>query len=208
MLAMLALSVGVALEAMKHGQWAGLMFVPVAAGIGLFLVYIGGATLWADGQQVGTAQVFYHRSCPRGEVAAIQVGVVSGRAPVCNFLRKDGSAAFTTARVLWTRRQLQRMADYLGVPIVKGAVSVTHGYVCPVCGYHGLEEPASAKGQGSGEVCPSCGYDHSGPVDPQRHLQWRDNWTAGGMAWWASQAGVAEPKDWDPAGQLKALTTW
>lgn len=123
MLVPLLLSIGALIEALRQGQWViGLIFVAIAAGIGLFLVYIWGATLWADADNVGTRQIFYRRTCPRKEIAAIQVGVVSGRAPVCNFLRKDNSVAFSTARLLWSRRQLQTMADFLGVPIIKGPI--------------------------------------------------------------------------------------
>lgn len=123
MLVPLLLSIGAVIEAFRQRQWVfGLIFVVLAAGIGLFLFYIWSATLWADGERVVTRQIFYRRTCPRKEIAAIQVGVVSGRAPACNFLRKDNSAAFTTARVLWSRRQLQRMADFLGVPVIKGPI--------------------------------------------------------------------------------------
>ena len=32
-----------------------------------------------------------------------------------------------------------------------------------------------------------------------------DQWVQQGMPWWAAQTGIQAPKDWDPAGQLKAL---
>ena len=204
MLGVLALSIGAVIETLRQGQWVfGLIFVLLAAGIGLFLVYIWGAKLWADAECVGTTQIFYRRTCPRKEIAAIQVGVVYGRAPACNFLRRDNSVAFFTARLLWSRRQLQTMADFLGVPIIKGPIKGIRGYVCPVCGYHGLERPAASNGLGSGELCPCCGFDHSGPVDGQRYAQWRTEWTSTGMAWWALQAGVPAPEGWDPAAQLQ-----
>lgn len=203
LLGLLALSLAALVEASRQGQPAGLAFLVIGAGIGVFLVYLWGSTLWADAESVGTSQLFYRRTCPRNEIAAIQVGVVSGRAPVCNFLRKDNSVAFLTARLLWSRRQLQTMADFLGVPIVNGQIKAIYGYVCPVCGYHGLERPAASNGLGSGELCPCCGFDHSGPVDAHRYAQWRAEWTSGGMAWWATQAGVPAPEGWDPVAQLR-----
>jgi predicted RNA-binding Zn-ribbon protein involved in translation (DUF1610 family) len=207
MLVPLLLSIGAVIEAFRQGRWViGLVFAAIALGICQFLVYVWGAKLWADADSVGTRQIFYRRTCPRREIAAIQVGVVYGRAPACNFLRKDNSVAFFTARLLWSRRQLQRMADFLGVPIIKGPIKAIHGYVCPVCGYHGLERPASSNGFGSGELCPCCGFDHTGRVDAQRYAQWRAEWTSNGMAWWASQAGVPVPEGWDPEAQLENLS--
>ena len=124
----LLLSIGALIEALRQGQWViGLVFAAMAVGICQFFVYVWGAKLWADADSVGTRQIFYRRTCPRKEIAAIQVGVVSGRAPACNFLRKDDSIAFRTARVLWSRRQLQKMAAFLGVPIIKGAIKAIRG---------------------------------------------------------------------------------
>lgn len=204
MLAILGIPILVMVEAARRGQllW-GLMFLPVVGFIVVFLIYLWGATLWADAAHVGTDQIFNRQTYPREEIAALQVGVASGRALVCNFLRKDNSVAFSTARLLWSRRQLQAMADFLGVPIIKGPIKGIRGYVCPVCGYLGLQRPASSNGVGSGELCPCCGFDHSGPVDAQRYRQWRAEWTSTGMAWWASQAGVPAPEGWDPSAQLK-----
>jgi hypothetical protein len=99
------------------------MFVPIAVGIMVFLFFIVGATLRVDGERVAIEQIFHRASCPREDLMAVQIGIVAGRAPACNFVRKDRSVAFQTARVMWSRRQLQTVADFLGVPLVTGAIT-------------------------------------------------------------------------------------
>jgi hypothetical protein len=47
-------------------------------------------------------------------------------------------------------------------------------FVCPVCGYPGLEEdPRPAIGGGSFEICPSCGFQF-GVSDDDRGLTYQE----------------------------------
>jgi hypothetical protein len=76
-------------------------------------------------------------------------------------------------------------------------------FVCPVCGYDGLDEdPRPVSGGGSFEICPSCGFQF-GVTDDDRGLtynDWRRQWIAGGMVW---DKGRSKPPDgWDPVRQL------
>lgn len=81
-------------------------------------------------------------------------------------------------------------------------------YMCPVCGYDGLEEPprSPSTGGGSYEICRSCGFQF-GVTDDDRGFSydaWRQQWIARGMPW--DSEGIEElPKDWDPKRQLDNL---
>lgn len=79
-------------------------------------------------------------------------------------------------------------------------------YLCPVCQYPGLHEPArSARGNASLEICPSCGFQF-GVDDEDRglsHAQWRERWVQGGMKW--SSHGIQPPTGWDPARQISGI---
>jgi hypothetical protein len=76
-------------------------------------------------------------------------------------------------------------------------------FVCPVCGYPGLEEdPRPAIGGGSFEICPSCGFQF-GVSDDDRGLtyqEWRQRWIDGGMVW--DKGRSRPPAGWDPIDQL------
>jgi hypothetical protein len=76
-------------------------------------------------------------------------------------------------------------------------------YVCPVCGYEGLEEdPRPPAGGGSFEICPSCGFQF-GVSDDDRgfsYEKWRQHWIEEGMIW---DKGRSSPPDgWNPVAQL------
>lgn len=84
----------------------------------------------------------------------------------------------------------------------------TMTYICPVCGYDGLEESprSAATGGGSYEICPSCGFQF-GVTDVDRGIgydAWRKQWIERGMPW--DSTGIEPPPaDWDPQRQLERL---
>jgi hypothetical protein len=76
-------------------------------------------------------------------------------------------------------------------------------YMCPVCGYPGLDKPAYINGIGSFEICPSCRFQFE-VTDADRgipHDQWRKQWIEGGMIW--DKGKSQPPKGWDPRKQLQ-----
>jgi hypothetical protein len=79
-------------------------------------------------------------------------------------------------------------------------------YLCPVCGYDGLEEePRPPSGGGSFEICPSCGFQF-GVSDDDRgftYERWRQIWIDGGMIW--DKGRSPAPVGWDPRAQLARL---
>jgi predicted RNA-binding Zn-ribbon protein involved in translation (DUF1610 family) len=163
-----------------------------------------GGTLWADAEWVGVNRPGLKARCRRDELGSLHLGpYVYRQGPSCDFLRKDGSVAFSTYVQPWTKSQIAALAKYVGVPLTDAKDPVT--YTCPVCGYPRLAEPAYSGAVASHEICPSCGFEFSGAGDPARHEAWRQQWIAGGMTWWAARAGQPAPKDWDAAGQLNAL---
>jgi hypothetical protein len=76
-------------------------------------------------------------------------------------------------------------------------------YMCPVCGYDGLDMPAYEpnSGESSLEICPSCGYQYGYDDDSEgiTHEEWRQTWITSGMVWWSKRS---VPADWDPAAQI------
>jgi hypothetical protein len=75
---------------------------------------------------------------------------------------------------------------------------------CPVCGFHGLDEPAyNSFGCPSFEICPSCGTEFGYDDAKKSHESLRDEWIAKGMPWWADDKPAP---DWDPVQQLRSLT--
>jgi predicted RNA-binding Zn-ribbon protein involved in translation (DUF1610 family) len=190
--------------ALLHGQPAGLIFLALGA-FCLALAYVTvSGTLWADRDRVGCTRLIERGSCSRDELASIRIvpsGTKSG--PWCVFVRKDGSVALRTAARVWGNDRLAALATFLGVPFVHDSHPASH--VCPACGYPWLEEAPYANGVGSREICPCCGFEFSGPADAAAHEAWRQQWIAGGMSWWAGQAGRPAPSYWDAAGQLRAL---
>ena len=75
-------------------------------------------------------------------------------------------------------------------------------YICPVCGFPDLYEPAYDVDLGSLEICPSCGFQF-GKTDDDEHItheEWRRNWVTRGMLW--RGRGRHAPLDWNPKKQL------
>lgn len=75
-------------------------------------------------------------------------------------------------------------------------------YLCPVCGFTGLEDPPQ-----DFNICPCCGtefgHDDFGmsqaEVNAKRaELRWR--WFEEGAVWW--RTGTTAPTGWDPYRQL------
>jgi hypothetical protein len=83
---------------------------------------------------------------------------------------------------------------------------VSEGYVCPICGFTGLDEPPyDSDHNGSYEICPCCGFEF-GVTDGDEHFtidEWRERWLLAEMPWW-SHSRLPEI-DWDPATQLATL---
>ena len=84
---------------------------------------------------------------------------------------------------------------------------MTNKFICPVCGYTGLGEPAVDElGNGSYEICSSCRFEF-GVTDLDRGFTfqaWRAKWVAEGMPW--NSRGIKDPPaDWNPAQQLANL---
>ena len=79
-------------------------------------------------------------------------------------------------------------------------------YMCPVCGFDGLDEPPySPAGYGLFEICPSCGFQY-GVSDDNNGIsfhEWREDWIDQGMPW--SSKGIPAPKGWNPEAQLLEL---
>jgi len=85
-------------------------------------------------------------------------------------------------------------------------------FVCPVCGYDGLIEPAWDGKNASDEICPSCGtqfgyHDASGGSAAGREAIYsrrRNQWIEQGMPW-HSLAAEPPPNNWDPGSQLQRV---
>ena len=75
-------------------------------------------------------------------------------------------------------------------------------YICPVCGFDGLAEPAyDETGSPSFEICPSCGTEFGYHDATQSHEDLRKAWISHGAAW--KSEVIPPPKGWDPFEQLK-----
>ncbi|WP_235591764.1 hypothetical protein [Pseudomonas syringae] len=75
-------------------------------------------------------------------------------------------------------------------------------YICPVCGYPDLDEPAyDSFGCASYNICPCCGVEFGYDDSTIAHFQLREKWISEGMQWWSKHQ--TKPDDWDPLKQLK-----
>lgn len=80
-------------------------------------------------------------------------------------------------------------------------------YVCPVCRYPDINEPAyDGFGCFSYNICPCCetefGYDDSTVA----HSNLREKWVSEGVQWWSKHQ--PKPNSWDPVRQLKIIKCW
>jgi hypothetical protein len=82
-------------------------------------------------------------------------------------------------------------------------------YICPACGYPGLDEEPWEGDTPSDDHCPSCGiqfgYQDLAPAEERRaiHRQWRRQWVDDGMNW--HSRAYSPPHDWDPMTQLAGV---
>ena len=77
-------------------------------------------------------------------------------------------------------------------------------YLCPVCGYTGLEEaPYDELGCSSFGICPCCGTQFGYDDTTAAHAELRRSWISSGMPWWSE--AQASPSGWDPITQLRAF---
>lgn len=84
-------------------------------------------------------------------------------------------------------------------------------FVCPVCGYPKLFEPAWEGDSPSYEICPSCGTefgytdwgDGSEASRAIAHVELRAIWKDKGCPWRSQHR--APPPGWDPIAQLKRV---
>ena len=82
-------------------------------------------------------------------------------------------------------------------------------YVCPICGYDGLDEPAYGKhNEPSYNICPCCCFEFG--VDDSSDYQslekdfndYREKWIKEGCEWFETDQ---KPRDWSPLKQLQNL---
>jgi hypothetical protein len=78
-------------------------------------------------------------------------------------------------------------------------------FLCPVCGYPEMEEPAERFA-----ICPSCGTEfgnHDFVFDaqdyPAKLAELRSAWLAAGAPWFDD--GMPRPANWDPFEQVMAV---
>ena len=74
------------------------------------------------------------------------------------------------------------------------ARSIEMRYICPVCGFDGLEFPPK-----NHTICPSCGTEFDYDDVTCSHKQLRDAWIARGAHWFY---GPTRPYLWNPWRQL------
>jgi hypothetical protein len=83
------------------------------------------------------------------------------------------------------------------------------GFICPICGFDGLEYEPYVGRSGSTEICPCCGF-HFGVTEwdefePITLAEWRAIWIKDGMPW-RSLGNIHPPLNWDPVKQIRNLT--
>jgi hypothetical protein len=80
--------------------------------------------------------------------------------------------------------------------------SVREMFLCPVCGYDGLEEaPYDQHGLASFVICPCCGTEFGYTDAVASHAALRRRWIELGMRW--SGKIDKAPANWDGLSQLK-----
>lgn len=77
-------------------------------------------------------------------------------------------------------------------------------YICPVCGYAGLDEPAyDSYGCSSFSICSCCGTEFGYDDSVVQHEELRKRWIEAGMKWWSTV--LKAPMNWKPNAQLKNI---
>lgn len=70
-------------------------------------------------------------------------------------------------------------------------------YLCPVCGYPGLEEPPDDYA-----ICPSCGVEFGNDDAETSHEVLREQWLSSGAQWFSQY--TSPPAGWHPYLQVLA----
>jgi hypothetical protein len=79
---------------------------------------------------------------------------------------------------------------------------LNNNYVCPICGYAKLSEPAyDDHGCASYDICPCCGNQFGYSDAGFSHEKLRREWIENGCIW--SSQVVAPPHNWNPLDQLE-----
>jgi transcription elongation factor Elf1 len=74
-------------------------------------------------------------------------------------------------------------------------------FVCPVCGFNELPEPAyDETGTSSFEICPCCGTEFGYDDSSVKHSELRKKWISAGAKWWSKAQRT--PLGWNAAQQL------
>ena len=93
--------------------WAAL----ICLAIGGMLVYaMLSWYLWVDAERVGVHRLPWGASCRRDQLLRLQIVFAGRGGRVCAFLRKDGHTAFRVSANPFGNRQLEALAQSLGVP--------------------------------------------------------------------------------------------
>lgn len=81
-------------------------------------------------------------------------------------------------------------------------------YICPVCGYPEMDEPARYDSGGASlEFCCCCGFQFGFHDDSEgiTYKKWRTDWVAKGMIWDGWAGNIPQPKNWNPKAQLSNI---
>ncbi len=73
-------------------------------------------------------------------------------------------------------------------------------YICPICGYDGLEDDPY---QETFEICPCCGYEFGAGEDFDKR---RHDWLKSGAKWWFKQENP--PQNWNALKQINNIQNY
>lgn len=205
-------SVSLVMARYRRFGWLPFTIVALLLAVALvyFLVTVRRMRLVLDETGVTVIDAFGKRgSCPAGDLAAIRLVAGSKGSQWWGFIRRDGSVAFQADVGLWPRAAMEEIADKFSAQLQLTHEDQRSRYSCPVCGYARLEEPPQRDGVASHEICPSCGFEFgvTDGIEGKTYASWREQWVQAGMPWWATQAGREPPKGWDPAAQVKSVSS-
>lgn len=87
--------------------------------------------------------------------------------------------------------------------MIRNQVNEDKKYMCPVCGYSGLQEtPYNTYGHGSYEICVCCGFQFGYDDFPDKEQgfdNWRKKWRKDGYPWFSKR--TPPPLNWNPVEQ-------